>query len=160
MTGRCGHRGAAPVGVLADLDRADAAAVLFFRMWRDGPTSRATIAESFAGGLGPGPGAAAADAFAMLCGLCDSHARRPLMRHALSCSCVGGDEACFASFVATAATGEAEDALLLATLMVRADVAPLLLAQGRVAGLALRRMELRARQAGAAADAPVPATRH
>ena len=44
------------------------------------------------------------------------------MRHSIECRCLGGDEACFANLVATAAEGEREDALLMATLMVEPSV--------------------------------------
>lgn len=66
------------------------------------------------------------------------------MRHALHCKCLGADEACFANFIATAATGEREDAMLIATLIVRADVAPLIASLAAEVGLAFRQMQLAA----------------
>ena len=51
------------------------------------------------------------------------HARRPLLGHAPDCPCAGADECVFARFVALAAEGAREDAVLMAALMVRADLA-------------------------------------
>ncbi len=134
--------GGAPVAHLADLGAVAAAAVLHLRAWGDGDL--AAIAQDFARGLGRGAGACAATDFDQLCGLIARHGRRPLMRHGRNCSCVGADEACFAAFVATAAEGCREDALLMAMLIVRPDMAPGLVALGQQVGLALRRMALHA----------------
>ena len=79
--------------------------------------------------------------------------RRPLMRHALACRCVGSDEVVFAHLLATAAMGEREDAMLVATLLVPAPLMALAAEHARQAGLALARLCLRR-------DAPAPETRH
>lgn len=88
--------------------------------------------------------------------LADLHAHRPLRRLAPGCMSVGADEAVLAHFVATAATGDREDAFLIATLLVRADIAPALVARAQMLGLAVLRLTL----AGAAASCPAGATRH
>ena len=62
------------------------------------------------------------------------------MRHAVECKCLGADEACFANFVALAATGAQEDAMLIATLLVRADVAPQITSLATNFGLGLQQM--------------------
>lgn len=62
--------------------------------------------------------------------------------HKPHCTCIGADERCFAHFIETAATGRREDALLLATLMVREDAAPLAVAHAQHLGLALMRMDI------------------
>ena len=64
------------------------------------------------------------------------------MLHAITCKCIGSDEACFASFIATAATGEREDAMLISTLLVRADIGPIITSLAADFGLALVRMNL------------------
>ncbi|GGE59835.1 hypothetical protein GCM10011517_29270 [Actibacterium pelagium] len=69
------------------------------------------------------------------------------MRHELACQCLGADESCFANLIAEAAEGDPEDAMLIATLLVRADMAPCLAALARDVGLALKRMSLRSRKA-------------
>lgn len=66
------------------------------------------------------------------------------MRHSVQCKCLGADESCFANFIATAATGDRDDAMLIATLLVRPDVAPLITALATDFGLALVRMNLAA----------------
>ena len=62
------------------------------------------------------------------------------MRHHISCTCLGADESCFATFIGYASEGEREDALMLATTFVRADMAPLLVGLAQEFGLALQRM--------------------
>ncbi|WP_179380819.1 hypothetical protein [Jannaschia marina] len=143
MTDRQKGRGGAAVGVLSDLDAVEAAAVLYLRLWCDGPEAQAQVWDDFRRTLGPDHGRRALKSFETLCGLCTRHGRRPLMRHSLRCACVGADESCFATFIATASGGEREDAMLIATLLVRADVAPLVAALASDVGLAFRRMNLK-----------------
>ena len=69
------------------------------------------------------------------------------MRHSVTCKCLGSDESCFANFIATATDGQREDAMLIATLLVRADMAPLVASLAADFG------------AGAQADAPERAKR-
>ena len=64
---------------------------------------------------------------------------------------------CFANFVMTAATGERDDAMLIATLLVRPDVAPVVTSVATEVGLALCQMSLRL---PLAADPPTPALVH
>lgn len=135
--------GAAPVGDIATLPATEAGAVLYLRLWCDGPEAQERVWNDFATGLGAGHGRTALHSLEQLCLLCARHGRRPLMRHHLTCRCLGADEACFARFVAAAAEGEQEDAMLMATLLVRADMAPSLVGLARTFGLALRRLALR-----------------
>ncbi len=138
------HRGGAPVGQLAHMQGLEAVSVLYLRLWCDGAGSREAVRSDFAQELGDVHGAAAADAWEALMEICADHGRCPLMRHALSCKCLGADESCFANFIATAAEGVREDALLMATLLVRADMAPILTTLACECGLALKCMALAA----------------
>jgi len=135
-------RGSAPVGFIAELDDIEAAAVIYLRLWCDGPEAQATVWNDFASNLGSDRGRRALKSFEDLCSLCTRHGRRPLMRHSVHCKCLGSDEACFANFIATAATGEREDALLIATLLVPPDVAPVITALATDFGHALMCMNL------------------
>lgn len=135
-------RGSTPVGVLDDLDGVEAATVRYLRLWRDGPREKAQVWNEFAKGLGPEEGQRALQSFDELCNLCARHGRRPLVCHAVDCACLGSDESCFANFIATASEGAREDAMLIATLLVRADIAPLVAALASDVGLALKRMHL------------------
>jgi hypothetical protein len=136
-------RGAAPVGHVAELGPLEAAAVCYLRLWCDSPGAQEQVRRDFAGTLGPVAGHQAAGALEDLCGLCARHGRRALMRHQPSCTCLGADEACFANLIALATEGEREDALLIATLIVRADVAAHLMVAAQTFGLAIKRMALR-----------------
>ena len=140
-------RGAAAVGRLTDLDPIEAGAVLYMRLCWDNPDALAALSRDFVPLLGPSSGDLAARGFHQLSSLCQSHARRPLCPHSLNCACLGGDEACFARLIASAAEGAREEALMMALLLVRADFAPMVTGLAQEAGLALRRMSLRAETA-------------
>lgn len=138
------HRGGAPVGLITELGGIEAASVIYLRLWSDGPRAQAQVWNDLANGLGKDRGRKAMEAFETLCALCARHGRRPLMRHSVQCKCLGADESCFANFIATAATGEREDAMLIATLLVRVDIAPIVASLAAEFGLALARMRLAA----------------
>ena len=138
------NRGGAPVGFITEPGAVEAASVLYLRLWCDGPASQSQMWSDFARELGPVQGRSAMQSFEELCRLCTQHGRRPLMRHSVQCKCLGADESCFANFIATAADGEREDAMLIATLLVRPDVAPLIASLATNFGLALKQMHLSA----------------
>lgn len=142
MTGPVEKRGGGPVGLLTDLSGIEAASVIYLRLWCDGPAGKDCIQNDLTGVLGHATGRRAMQSFENLCRLCTEHGRRPLMRHCVTCKCLGADEACFANFVAAAATGDREDAMLIATLLVRADFAPLVTAAATNVGLTFLRMNL------------------
>ncbi|WP_342077833.1 hypothetical protein [Yoonia sp. SS1-5] len=150
------NRGGAAVGFVADLDAVTAASVIYLRMWCNGPDTQACVSNDLAATLGVGRGRKAVQAFDELCRICARHGRRPLMRHAVTCKCVGADEACFGNFVAIAAEGDRDDAMLMATLLVRPDVAPLVVSLAAEFGLALMQMNLSApREIAGHRDVPV-----
>ena len=96
------QRGGAPVGHIAELDAIEAASIIYLRLWADGPDAQRQVWNEFATTLGPDRGRRTLETFEELCVLCAQHARRPMMRHAVRCKCVGADESCFANFIATA----------------------------------------------------------
>lgn len=142
-------RGGAAVGLLADIGPVEAGSVLCLRLWSEGVAAQDALRRSFHDSLGPRHGTEATEALCGLVEICGRHARRPLMRHHLDCACLGADEASFAHFVAAAAEGEREDAMLIASLMVRPDMAPMMTELGCAFGLAMRRMALREATPGA-----------
>jgi hypothetical protein len=139
-------RGGAAIGVLEDLDPVEAAAVLYLRLWCDGAGAQLQVQRDFDRTLGAAHGETALGSLQQLCRLCAEHGRRPLMRHGVGCRCLGADEACFAHFVAAASEPDSEDAILIATLLVRPDLAPCLVDAARTLGLALRRMAIAERR--------------
>ncbi len=140
------HRGGAPVGYVTELGPVEAGAVLYLRLWCDGPEAQVQVWNDFATALGPKSGRKVLKSFETLCDLCVRHGRRPLMRHSVTCKCLGADESCFANFIGYASEGEREDALLIATTIVRPDMAPSLVGLAQEFGLALRQMAIKARQ--------------
>ncbi|MBQ2262618.1 MAG: hypothetical protein II336_14770 [Loktanella sp.] len=129
-----------PTMTLRQLDDLDACCVIYLRLWCDGPDGRAAVRRDLDNGLGPRRAATAIEAFETLISLLSRHQRRKLMRHAVACPCLGADEATFAHFVATAATGEREEALWMAMLLVRPDMAMRLTAAASAFGLRIAQM--------------------
>ena len=160
MTNTIEHRGSATVGHLQDFDGIAAASIIYLRMWCTGPETQASFIADLTNTLGVDRGNKAIEAFAELCSVCVRHGRRPLARHGLHCKCVGADEASFAHFVATAAEGDREDAMLIAILLVRPDVAPIITSLAADFGLALKQMNLAAPRAIAQMESPRHVTLH
>lgn len=150
MMNRNLDRGAAPIGYVSELGPIEAGAVLHLRRWCEGPEAWRSVSADLSAAVGPEQARRALGAFEELCNLCALHGRRPLMRHDPGCQCLGSDEACFANFIAVASEGEREDAILIATMIVRADMAPCLAGLAETFGLVLRRMAVRARPKGSA----------
>ncbi|MEM1005999.1 MAG: hypothetical protein AAF496_10110 [Pseudomonadota bacterium] len=133
-------RGGAAVGRLRDLDPVEAGAVMYLRLWGEGPGGRADAASDFDIALGRDEGRAAMLTLDRLCSLCAHHGRRPLVRHGLGCACLGADENCFAQMISAASEGAREDAMMMASLIVRPDFAPALASLSEEMGIVLRRM--------------------
>ncbi|NVO54220.1 hypothetical protein HW561_00240 [Rhodobacteraceae bacterium B1Z28] len=144
-------RGGAAVGRLSDLSPVEAGAVMYLRLWSEGAGGRADAASDFDIALGADHGRAATLTLDRLCSLCAHHGRRPLVRHGLECACLGADENCFAQMIAAASEGAREDAMMMASLIVRPDFAPALASLSEELGFALRRMT---------AAVPMPTTGH
>lgn len=144
-------RGGATVGRLSDLTPIEAGAVMYLRLWAEGSGGRADAASDFDIALGKDHGSIAMLTLDRLCTLCARHGRRPLVRHGLGCACLGADENCFAQMIAAASEGAREDAMMMASLIVRPDFAPALASLSEELGLALRRMT---------ASMPLPSTGH
>lgn len=134
MTGR----GGAPVGHLGELDEVEASSVLYLRLWCSGAEGQTQVRDDFAATLGRAGGAVALETLETFLCAAVEHGRRPLVRHDVLCSCVGADEAVIANFVAAAVSGDRDDALMIATLLVRAEMAPALTDLARQVGLTLR----------------------
>ncbi|MCH2077541.1 MAG: hypothetical protein MK180_11820 [Rhodobacteraceae bacterium] len=152
-------RGGAPVGLLSELDCVEAGAVIYLRLWSEGPDEQAMVCQEFDALLGYEKGRNATESFGKLCEICARHCRRPLLRHGLNCKCLGADEACFANFVGYATDGEREDAFLLAATMVRPNMASALVTLAQDFGLALKSMARSHGRPIEALDADQPQTR-
>ncbi|WP_116085260.1 hypothetical protein [Tropicimonas sp. IMCC34011] len=133
------HRGGAPVARLDAMPEAEATVIRYLRRWLDGPDGQALVwCELAEDGAAPD--------FADLCALLIERGRRPFACHHADCVCVGADESAFANMVMAAATGEREDAMLIATLIVRSDLAGAAAYLSESVGLAvLRRTQIAAR---------------
>ena len=142
MNAHVRHAGEVAVGHLADQPWFEATVVRFLRLWGDGPDGQVRMQYECLSLAGPEDGPRLIAAWAEMIDLLAHHRRRPLMRHSTDCPCMGADEAFFAFFLATAAEGESEDALMAALLLVRADVAPLVTDFARQVGLSLKQAHL------------------
>lgn len=145
--------GAVAVGTLTTMDPAGALAVLLFRDWRDGPIGRERAGAVIAEALDARAARDAIGAWDALLDELDRHARRPLAAHGIGCACVGADEAIVAQALSLAARGEREDAMLIFSLIMRADRLPCVMAAAETAGRAVMRCAVamcRCRPAGTA----------
>jgi len=116
-------RGAAPVGLLADMPPLERTLVHLLRQWCDGEAGRIALAEDFTAIFGPEQAAHEVNSLAHLIMLMVQMGRRPLMRHHAQCACLGGDESAFAQLVAAATAGDREDAMAFALTLLPPDIA-------------------------------------
>ncbi|PJI84413.1 hypothetical protein BC777_3471 [Yoonia maricola] len=144
MSDRTELPGGGTVGLLDDCDAINAASIVYLRMWCSSPDTQASMLADLTNTLGAARGDKAVETFAQICRLCTRYGRRPLARHGLGCRCIGADEASFAQLIATATEGDRDDAMLIAILMVRPDMAPILISLATTFGLALKQMNLAA----------------
>jgi hypothetical protein len=133
------HPGAAAVSRLAELPPLERQVIRCLRLWCAGPEGQRAVRCELGARHGDAAAERLAAAFGDLLELTAGHARRPLMGHAVDCPCAGGDECAFARFVALAAEGSHEDAVLMAALIVRADLALGLASLAEGIGLGLMR---------------------
>ena len=132
------HAGAAPVGRLAELPPLERQVIRLLRLWSAGVEGREKALHELRAQHG-GASDGLAVRFSDLLLLTVRHARRPLLAHAPGCPCAGADECVLARFVALAAEGAREEAILMAALIVRADLALALTSLAEEVGLGLMR---------------------
>lgn len=133
------HPGGAPVSRLAELPPLERQVIRCLRLWCEGPTGRQSVQRELGARHRPAVAERLASDFGALLATTAAHARRPLLGHALECPCAGSDECVFARFVSLAAEGAREEAVLIASLLVRADLALGLAALAEEIGLGLSR---------------------
>lgn len=134
------RRQAAAVATLDSLPPEQVLLVLALRQWAGSPDDQAVLWTCLSRQMGPDAARHLRRGLDQLMSLLADQGRRRLVRHDTECPCVGADEAVFANFVATAAHGDREDALLMAMLLVRADLAPLAASLAQTVGLQLLRL--------------------
>lgn len=117
MTPNDHAQGGAPVAVLNRLDTWEANTVLNLRLWCEGPEGQEQVWSEFRRALSGQDASDEWRAFQDLISTVISHAKRPLVRHDVGCSCVGSDECIFLNLVRTASAGHLNDAALIATLL-------------------------------------------
>jgi len=137
---RQGCRGGAPVGLIEELPPEEALAIRLIRLWGDSAEGQAEVWNAFARSFGAQAGAERLKAFERFLSMLTGFARRPVMRHCPGCRCLGADEAVIANLLGAAAGQEHEDAALIATLLVRADIAIPLVRHAEAVGLAFRQL--------------------
>lgn len=131
--------GAAVVSHLSELPPLERKVIRCLRFWCAGPCGQDALGRELATRHGSDAAERIAGKLAELFHVTASHARRPLMGHALDCPCAGGDECVFARFVSLAAQGAREEAVLMASLLVRPDLAICLAYLAEDVGLGLMR---------------------
>jgi|GEM_PF-1170942 len=112
-------RGAAAVGMLAELPALERCAITALRLWCDGLEGREAVARDFSRAYDTPRAALELNGFADLIAMMLAAPRRAIMRHGLSCACFGGDEAAFAHMIAAATLGDREDAMGFALILMQ-----------------------------------------
>lgn len=130
-------RGAAPVGMLAELPALEQSAILALRQWCAGPEARAQVAEKFHQVLAPPRADQELQHCAQLFDMVVTCSARPLMRHGADCACFGGDENAFAQLVAAAALGNRDEALIFALALITPPAAFAVVRAAEPVGMAL-----------------------
>lgn len=136
-------RGSSPVGYLDEFPEIEAKAITYLRLWCHAPEAQAEIWNELAEVFGPEQAKEELRNFESLVSMMLRNTRRPLMRHQLGCKCVGSDEAAFAHFIAAACSGEREDAMLIASFLVKPEIAPIVTGLAENFGFCLRRFARR-----------------
>lgn len=131
------RRGIVPVARIDDLSSLEATLICCLRLFYESDETRDALERGLLAHLGDERGATLFGLLAQLCEMTRHHARRPLMRRHAGCCAAGADETAFAAMVTAAASGEREDAMLIAVCLVRADVSPPLVALAEQVGLSL-----------------------
>lgn len=137
------HRRGSPVGYVSELPMLERGFVLYLRLWCSGRELQQQVAKDFIIALGEERAVQTLASFSELCDICLRHGRRPLMHYHVNCKCLGADESCLANFIATATEGEREDAMFIATVLVRPDMTPMVTALAQNIGLAIKQMLIR-----------------
>jgi len=133
------HPGGGAVARLEELPPLERRVIRCLRLWCSGPEGVRSVRWEIARSTSGDAAEQLSRSFGELLQLTAAHARRPLLGHALDCPCAGSDECVFARFVALAAEGAREEAVLIASLIVRTDVALCLAAVAEELGLGLMR---------------------
>ena len=134
--------GSEPVGRFADLAPAEGWWIRAFRQWNG---EAGVLSEDMAGRFGATRAERILSRFGELMELLSVYARRPLAVQGMGSARLCSDEAVFALLCTTAAHGAREDAMMIACLMVRPDVAPIAVSLAQGLGLEVER-GLRARK--------------
>lgn len=140
MNARGMGRGGATVGDLGGLDALRLGAVVYLRLWCAGQAERQQVVQDFVTVLGESDAQMAVAALDGVCTLCARAGRRPILRHGVSCRCLGADESWFANLVEAACSGADDDALLIAGHLLRPESAPCAIGMAGTLGLAIRQV--------------------
>lgn len=114
------HRGGVSVGVLRNVDIWEADLIINLRLWCSGLSGRAKLYETFTTRLTSNNAVQELESFERLLMSLSVYAHRPLVYHDVECGCIGADEQIFVHLVATASSGDLQEASLIATLLVGA----------------------------------------
>lgn len=152
MTFHSPRTGTQAIGILQELDHFGRLCLRYLRAWTPRGDHQQAIVRDTCAAIGLPAATETLESLSQICDLLARHGRKPVMRHHPDCPCIGKEEACFAHLVLAATTGEREDALMMALLMVRPDFAPILVGLCQNFGLHLHRISLMQDRAAPAAE--------
>ena len=132
------RRGGATVGYMVDIEEEEFLFISYFRSYCDGYESRIKLQDVFISNLGVEEGYATLDALDSFCELIYKKGRRQLIRHDVSCECIGADENCLCQLVFSACEENIDDAKLIGTLITDAYLAEEITMLARKIGMSIR----------------------
>ncbi|MEM9580542.1 MAG: hypothetical protein AAF891_07620 [Pseudomonadota bacterium] len=117
MTASHPSRGGATVSALSHMEAWESSLILNLRLWCEGPQGQSQIWRDYHRSLPKQQAHEMCAAFETLMRTLIDCAYRPLVRHDVSCACVGSDECVFVNLVRVASDGHLNDAALISTLL-------------------------------------------
>jgi len=133
------RRGGATVAYIGDIKEEESIFISYFRTYCDGYESRIKLEEVFLSTFGIEEGYSSLDALERFCELIFKKGRRRLVRHDISCECVGADENCLCQLIFSACEDNLEDAKLISMLITDAYLSEELTMLARKIGMTIRR---------------------
>ena len=133
---RAQPEGSAPVGCIDELTPAEGWWVRAFRHWNG---EARLLSEDMTGRFGAARAERILSRFGELMEIVSLYSRRPLAIQRTDCGRLSSDEAVLALLCTTATHGAREDAMMIACLMVRPDVAPIAVSLAQGLGLEVER---------------------
>lgn len=144
------------VGRLSDCPHWEADLVMAIRLWLEGADGQNRLWTAYARSFGSASGRSKLKQFEAMLRELLLHARRPLVRHGLTCDCIGSDEAIVQTIVREAVRGDLEEARMIASLIVPARHADMVATYAAEVGKTMKTMSVNVAPSRPSTSGPTP----